>query len=169
MSGQVFDGSRALFNEDDACDPVNVYGRTKRDAEMLIQASLPCSGVKINRTQVTHTHNLTRAYAPCQRAPVQWCMPVRLCIAIAAAGCRAQPICVQHLEPGSPAHRKGGETTSSCAPPSSTARSAPPRCLACCSCSSSCPPWRRASRRRSSTTSSGPQSTSRCESTDFRG
>lgn len=35
---QVYDGSQPLWREDGACDPVNVYGSTKREAEQLIQA-----------------------------------------------------------------------------------------------------------------------------------
>ena len=34
---QVYDGSRAYWREDDACNPINVYGKTKREAELLIQ------------------------------------------------------------------------------------------------------------------------------------
>ena len=34
---QVYSGLRQLWREDDACAPVNVYGSTKREAEVLIQ------------------------------------------------------------------------------------------------------------------------------------
>lgn len=34
---QVYSGLRQLWQEDDACAPVNVYGSTKREAEVLIQ------------------------------------------------------------------------------------------------------------------------------------
>jgi len=38
---QVYDGSKAFWSEDDACAPVNAYGRTKVEAEQLLQASWP--------------------------------------------------------------------------------------------------------------------------------
>ena len=34
---QVYDGSRANWKESDVCHPVNAYGRTKLEAEQLIQ------------------------------------------------------------------------------------------------------------------------------------
>lgn len=34
---QVYDGSRAGWRESDACNPVNAYGQTKYEAELLIQ------------------------------------------------------------------------------------------------------------------------------------
>lgn len=34
---QVYDGTKPLSREEDACEPVNVYGITKREAEVLIQ------------------------------------------------------------------------------------------------------------------------------------
>ena len=36
---QVYDGSRANWKESDACHPVNAYGRTKLEAEQLIQVA----------------------------------------------------------------------------------------------------------------------------------
>ena len=38
-SDQVYDGSRPYWREDDGCSPCNVYGVTKREAEVLIQVS----------------------------------------------------------------------------------------------------------------------------------
>lgn len=38
---QVYDGSRANWLEDDECEPVNTYGRTKLEAEALIKARWP--------------------------------------------------------------------------------------------------------------------------------
>ncbi|GFR48479.1 hypothetical protein Agub_g10375, partial [Astrephomene gubernaculifera] len=38
---QVYDGSKAHWKEDDPCTPVNVYGRTKLEAEQLLLARLP--------------------------------------------------------------------------------------------------------------------------------
>ncbi|GAX79402.1 hypothetical protein CEUSTIGMA_g6843.t1 [Chlamydomonas eustigma] len=35
---QVYDGSRADWQEDDLCEPVNTYGRTKLEAEAVIKA-----------------------------------------------------------------------------------------------------------------------------------
>jgi dTDP-4-dehydrorhamnose reductase len=37
---QVYDGSRAGWREQDACEPVNVYGRTKLEAEREIQVCI---------------------------------------------------------------------------------------------------------------------------------
>lgn len=37
---QVYDGSKANWTEDDQCQPVNVYGQTKVEAEQLIQAGI---------------------------------------------------------------------------------------------------------------------------------
>lgn len=34
---QVYDGSKAGWHEYDPCDPVNAYGQTKHEAELLIQ------------------------------------------------------------------------------------------------------------------------------------
>ena len=34
---QVYDGSKPCWKETDRCKPVNVYGLTKREAELLIQ------------------------------------------------------------------------------------------------------------------------------------
>ena len=34
---QVYDGSKSNWRESDPCDPVNAYGQTKREAELLIQ------------------------------------------------------------------------------------------------------------------------------------
>ena len=34
---QVYEGSKPLWTEDEECNPVNVYGRTKREAEQAIQ------------------------------------------------------------------------------------------------------------------------------------
>lgn len=36
---QVYDGSKAGWREFDTCKPVNAYGQTKREAELLIQVS----------------------------------------------------------------------------------------------------------------------------------
>ncbi len=36
---QVYDGSKANWRETDKCHPVNAYGRTKLEAEQLIQVS----------------------------------------------------------------------------------------------------------------------------------
>jgi len=37
---QVFDGSRALWSEADPCEPVNVYGSSKLEAEQAIQVRM---------------------------------------------------------------------------------------------------------------------------------
>ena len=37
---QVYDGSRANWKESDVCHPVNAYGRTKLEAEQLIQVGI---------------------------------------------------------------------------------------------------------------------------------
>ncbi|KAK9821055.1 hypothetical protein WJX74_006579 [Apatococcus lobatus] len=37
----VFDGNQAHWTESDACKPINVYGRTKLEAEQLLQAQWP--------------------------------------------------------------------------------------------------------------------------------
>lgn len=37
---QVYDGSKPCWKETDRCKPVNVYGSTKREAELLIQVPL---------------------------------------------------------------------------------------------------------------------------------
>ncbi|MEW5300359.1 MAG: hypothetical protein WDW36_003295 [Sanguina aurantia] len=38
---QVYDGSHALSTEEQACHPVNVYGRSKLEAEQAVQAAWP--------------------------------------------------------------------------------------------------------------------------------
>ena len=45
-SDQVYDGSRPYWREDDGCSPCNVYGITKREAEVLIQVSLCAANSK---------------------------------------------------------------------------------------------------------------------------
>ena len=40
-SDQVYDGSRARWREEDDCQPLNTYGRTKLAAEQLIQRRWP--------------------------------------------------------------------------------------------------------------------------------
>ena len=34
---QVYDGSKAFWSEEDACEPVNAYGRSKLEAEVAIR------------------------------------------------------------------------------------------------------------------------------------
>ena len=43
VSVQVYDGSKANWQEDDPCHPVNAYGRSKLEAEQLIQVNC-CTG-----------------------------------------------------------------------------------------------------------------------------
>jgi dTDP-4-dehydrorhamnose reductase len=43
---QVYDGSKANWRETDKCHPVNAYGRTKLEAEQLIQV-VACSSASI--------------------------------------------------------------------------------------------------------------------------
>ena len=38
-AAQVYDGSKAGWKEDDACEPVNAYGASKLEAEQFLQAS----------------------------------------------------------------------------------------------------------------------------------
>mmetsp|Transcript_6097 Transcript_6097/g.17460 ORF Transcript_6097/g.17460 Transcript_6097/m.17460 type:complete len:308 (-) Transcript_6097:672-1595(-) len=38
---QVYDGSKAMWTEDDACEPINTYGRTKLAAEQAIRQRWP--------------------------------------------------------------------------------------------------------------------------------
>jgi len=33
----VYEGNRPLWTEDSACEPINAYGRSKREAEVVIQ------------------------------------------------------------------------------------------------------------------------------------
>ena len=35
----MYDGSKACWEEDDACEPVNAYGASKLEAEHYLQAS----------------------------------------------------------------------------------------------------------------------------------
>ena len=46
---QVYDGSKADWKEDDACEPVNAYGASKLEAEQFLQAStlLPSHLIKL--------------------------------------------------------------------------------------------------------------------------
>ena len=42
----MYEGSRANWKESDACHPVNAYGRTKLEAEQLIQVGLNIPGLR---------------------------------------------------------------------------------------------------------------------------
>lgn len=41
LCGQVYDGSKAWWSESDTPNPINAYGRSKLEAEQLLQESWP--------------------------------------------------------------------------------------------------------------------------------
>ena len=51
-SDQVYDGSRPYWGEDDGCSPCNVYGVTKREAEVLIQVNISAANSRNSEDNV---------------------------------------------------------------------------------------------------------------------
>ena len=63
----MYDGSRAGWKEDDACEPVNAYGASKLEAERYLQASILLLSCMINLLSRGSLHVFTVCWPVAQR------------------------------------------------------------------------------------------------------
>lgn len=62
---QVYDGSKPYWKETDRCKPVNHYGVSKKEAELLIQVrSMPCLSHTLLFRKPSAMNHLFRTYLP---------------------------------------------------------------------------------------------------------